>query len=81
MITEVKNETTTKVKKVKVKEFSATPEFQRSGEVEKQGLEFGFPEERSLKLQKSGETKKTRGEERKREVKDLQRKRSSGVAA
>ena len=67
MITETKNEITTNVKKVKIKEFSATPEFQRSGEAEKQSLEFGFPEEQSLELRKSGETKENkRRKERKR---------------
>ena len=78
----MKNETTTKVKKVKVKEFSATPEFWRSGEAEKQGLELRFPEEWSLELWKSGETKENkRRKERKREREKLRSYRESGVAA
>ena len=77
---EVKNETTTKVKKVKIKEFSVTLEFWRSGEVKKQSSEFGFLEERSLELWKSRETKETkRRKERKRERKMLRIYRESGV--
>ena len=51
---EAENETTIKVKKVKIKEFSATPEFQRSREVEfgvqiSRGAEFGTLEKQRNK--------------------------------
>ena len=77
MIKEAKNETTTKVKKVKVKEFSATPGFRRSREIRFRvqifrGAEFGIPEKWRNKRNK-------RRKERKREREKLWIYRESGV--
>ena len=84
VIMEVKSETTTKLKKVKIKEFSATLEFQRSGEAEKQRSRVQSSDIQRSRVWNSGKVEKQkekRMKERKKEVKELQRKWSSRVTA